>query len=111
MPEKETRMLAVALTPAELLTAGQWLAEVTRAVSDEEKRAIEVKNSLKHEMAMLETRRSSLATLISRGTELREVEIRKQFDDAGHVEVIRCDTGKVIEVRAPTDDERQTKLL
>ena len=107
------RMLAVKLSEKELLARGAELAETDREILKlkEEKRATSAEYRVR--LKPLEQLSDSLSkTIHVTKTEDRSVrcEERANFKQ-GKVEVVRLDTKEVIETRALTAAERQTKLV
>lgn len=107
----ETRTLPVTLTTDELLARGDGLARAHRAVRDEQAKQKAVKEEMKQRLEDLEGEVGKLARIVRDKAEDRDVECRIVHDYlANAVQVVREDTGEVIEARAMTDRERQIGL-
>lgn len=109
--ERFTKLLPVTLTPEEIQAAGRELGRTVLDMADEEAQQDSMKKEMKARLGVLEAKRSELATKITRGTELREVEVEPQRDygEAKYFE-IRLDTGEVIKERPLSAEERQLGL-
>ena len=109
--KKEVRNLPVALSEAELVERakilGDLVVEITR--KEEEKRA--TSKSLQKSIDVLKERQTELAMICVAGEELREIEceIAQNYKN-DVVDVIRIDTGEVIESRPMRDSDRQDSL-
>lgn len=107
----ETRTLPVTLTDSELLERGDQLARAHQAVTDEEARQKTEKERMKDALGELEGAVRRLARIVRDKAEDRDVECRIVHDYlANAVQVVREDTGEVIESRAMSDHERQLGL-
>lgn len=107
----ETRTLPVRLTEDELIARGDALARQHQVVRDEELVQKGEREAMKQRLADLESEQARLARIVRDKAEPRPVECRVVFDYAGNaVQVVREDTGEVIEARAMTDRERQIGL-
>lgn len=108
---KVTRNLKCILTPDEVRGYGQELAKANACKDDAEQRKKEVDAQLKAEIESHETRGLSLARKINNGYEYRDVECETRFDvKKATARTYRMDTNELIEERAMTPDELQTKL-
>jgi len=125
MPKKEksqmtinlrtvTRKLACKLTDSELRAKGDELATTCQAITNEESDQKQIKDGLKMKMSALVAQQGSLALIVSRREEYRDVEVVVDFlgtgDNAGQVRETRKDTGEVMVIRPPMDSERQPEL-
>lgn len=107
-----TKNLKCMLTPDETRTYGMELARANASKDEAEERKKEVDAQLKAEIESHSTRALNLARKINNGYEYRDVKCSMAFDwEANSVTVTRTDTDEVIELRAMTEDERQTTLL
>jgi len=106
------RSLPVLLADDEIKILGETLAR-----KDREKRNLEAEKKLnaqsfKDKIDTLDEDMRSLATTIRDGREYRPVECREEFNyERGIIEVMRVDTGEVVEQRRMTESERQGKLF
>jgi len=109
-----TRRLPCKLCDDELRQKGDELAVTCQEISNEEQNQKQIKDQLKLKMSELESRQGSLALIISRREEYRDVEVEVEFletgDNAGQVRETRKDTGEILVTRPPTDYERQPTL-
>jgi len=108
---KETRMLRVALTQEELLTAGDKLAELL----DNHRQAVSARESLtkqyKAKESELDAQIESQQILVRNKSELRKVICQSVMDYTDvRAYTTRLDTGEIIEDRKLTEDERQSSL-
>jgi hypothetical protein len=106
-----TMRLPVKLNDDDLITRGKQLVENMRktAMADE---AREVENKKrKGDIALLGEVTAKLSTIVSSGTEDREVdcEVSKDFIH-GKVTTVRMDTGEVVDERVMTAEERQDEF-
>ena len=105
------RLMPCKLKDTELLRYGGELGEVIQDIAAEEDNQLGLRQEMKARLAVLEARRTDLATKITRKEELRDVEIQTERDyTAGTYSEIRTDTGEVIKERPLTPEERQEKL-
>jgi hypothetical protein len=105
---KETRNLPVILSEAELKVKASEFAREFRALDlmKEELKGITARknNEIKHKALKV----SVLSTVVDTGIEHREVEcVQRQDREKLIIEIIRCDTGEVIQTRPMTANERQ----
>ena len=103
--------LPCALTPDEKIEKGHALASTLENIRAEESRAEMLKQSLKSAMSSLEAKRDELALIVSRGSEIREIEVEER-SDTGRLVVyrVRMDTSEIIHERSMTPEERQQQL-
>ncbi len=110
-----TRKLPCKLTEAELRAKGDELAVTVQEIANEDNNQKQIKDQLKLKMSELEAREGSLALIISRREDYRDVEVVVEFletgDNAGQVKETRKDTGEVLIIRPPADSERQPQLI
>ena len=107
----ETRTLPCVLTDDELLARGDALARQHAAIKDEEAAQAGEKKRMKEALDELTGEQARLARIVRDKAEPRDVECRIVHDYATQaVQVVRTDTGEVIESRAMTDRERQIGL-
>lgn len=103
--------LACSLTDAEKMEKGRALAGALEDIRGEESRAEMLKQSLKSAMASAEAKRDALMVIVSRGEEIREIEIEERADVSTlSVYRVRMDTGEVTHERTMTPEERQQQL-
>lgn len=107
-----TDKLWVKLTDQEMLDRGQQLARVNADISDHQSHVESVKKDLKAKEAELEAKRCYLAAVVRAQSETRDVEVQveQDTDDRRLVQVIRIDTGAVIERRPMRTEESQEEL-
>lgn len=114
MPEAKTgvREVRFHLTPEELADRAQRLAAACNGITELDERHADIRAGLKAERkeAVAEWRR--LTRVVSEGAEWREVAVEERPDYSRRcVDIVRMDTGEILESRAMTDDERQTSFL
>lgn len=108
---RTTDPLLCELTKAEALQRGQDLARSVEDIQAEEGAQETHKRAMKSKLSALEARRDQLALIVSRGQEVRDIEVELQADDdTGKVRRIRMDTGEVLLERPMTDAERQVPM-
>ncbi len=111
----QTRKLPCKLDDVELRSKGDELAVTVQEIANEDNNQKQIKDQLKLKMSELTSRQGSLALIISRREEYRDVEVITDFieagDNEGQVRETRKDTGEVLIVRPPMDSERQPQLL
>jgi len=108
----ETRMLSVKLTDVELLERGHRVAELWHEIRSEEDAKKQAAAESKRKLDALEEESYQLARQISSRSENRPVEVRRDIDyGRGVEEVMRLDTGEIVETRVLTPAERQVELL
>lgn len=106
-----TRNLPCRLTEDELRQRGDALAEVVQELHAEEQRQADVKAQMKARVTELEAKQTRFAITISRKEEYRDIECDVFGDpERGVVELVRRDSGEVVETRPMTEDERQRAL-
>ena len=120
MPKKEDaphvlrsikEWLSCPLTTDQKVEKGKALSEVLENIRSEESRADMVKASLKSALAALESKRDELCVIVSRGAEVREIEVEERADTTTlRVYRVRMDTGEVTHERPMTPEERQQQL-
>jgi hypothetical protein len=109
--KRENRILPCKLTKDELIERGQSLAATIEDINTETDAQEGLKREMKARIGVLEAQRSSLAAVVSRRHELRDVSVEVQLhDDTNTVATVRMDTGEVIHSRTMNDDERQESL-
>lgn len=105
-----TRVCAVHLDDSEALEKADQLAQVVDDIATETARQTDVKQQLKSKLTELESRHSQLASIVRRREEYRDVEVELYLTAAGMVEVVRTDTGEVVDTRKATETEMQADL-
>lgn len=112
---KVTRLLPHILTDEELRTKGDELAVTVQDLANEEINQKQIKDQLKLKLSELDARLGVLAHTISRRQEYQDTEVKIEFmetgDNVGQVRETRLDTGEVLTIRPPRDDERQPELM
>src|SRR5688500_12251552 len=109
--EKITKNLPCKLTETELKDFGRKLAVKCEDIAAEESRQKDQKSEMKARLDGMESERASLAIIVRRQEEQRDVEVSETFDyELGKVTQTRMDTGEEIRVRAMTNEERQQVL-
>lgn len=106
-----TQKLPVQITPAEKLRFADLNAREVELsiVTESERKEVAAKYKAKIEGHSNEIKR--LSRIISSGIEYREVECEKQFDWAkGIVQIVRLDTGEVVDERPMKPEEEQRTL-
>ena len=105
-----SRLLPVELTDAELREAGDELAATVQEINSEDNRQKEIKDQLKARMSELEAKQSKLAMKITQKKEYRDIQVRIEMHTSGQVSETRIDTGKVLTLRDPYEEEKQFPL-
>lgn len=107
----EARFLPVKLDQDELRDRGDKLAAVIQDLNAEENRQVDMKAQMKARLSELDAKKTQLAIVISRREEDRDVQV-DIFADYGRavMEVVRRDTGEVLNSRRMTEEERQQAL-
>lgn len=110
--KKLSMFLPCKLTPEEFEQRAKALARTEEEFHEEEERQKAVKDGLKKELSDITSRRAMLATIVSRGSEDRDVACEELFDWAdATVTRTRMDTSEVLVVRPMTNEERQRGLF
>jgi hypothetical protein len=108
----ETRSLPVKLTQEELDLRRDKLAELVRDISTAEQARSDAASAAKKEIDKLDASAGSIAREIRERSEYRQVEVTREKDYRRRIEeVIRSDTGEVVDSRVLGDDEMQGKLF
>lgn len=105
---KEIRNLAVRLTPEELHQRAMRLAELAStklaaedALSHHKKLEYRKIKGMAEEMKLL-------TDIVTKGTEVRDVACTRRFNEkANRIDIVRDDTGEVVDSEAITDMDRQ----
>lgn len=109
--EKITKNLPCKLTEVELKEFGRKLAVKCEDIAAEESRQKDQKSEMKARLDGMESERATLAIVVRRQEEQRDVEVEEFYDyAAGKVTQTRLDTGEKIRVRPMTNEERQQPL-
>ncbi len=107
-----TRTLPVRLTEIELTERRDQLAELVRDRNDAKQKAKDQATANKKIVDNLEAEKSRVAREIREKQHYMEVEIFEEtYLERGIAELVRADTGEVIETRSITPAERQAKLF
>jgi hypothetical protein len=103
--------LSTKLTDMEALERGRQLARTIEDHATEEAKQESMKREMKFNLACLEAERNRLSAIVSRGEELRDVEVeeRADYSIAEYVRQ-RMDTGDVLERRKLRENERQVPM-
>ena len=114
MPEVQilrttTRRLPVHLTDEQKLIMGHDLAATVQEAASEVEAQKTQKEQMKAKLSELAARAARLSSIIASGTEYLDVEVEVRLG-AAEVQVVRLDTGEVVERRPPSDQERQQRL-
>ncbi len=105
------RSLLCKLSKQEWQERASRLATVNQEIADEEARQQEQKAAMKARLATLDAERQTLAGVVVRHEEMREVEcVVWHHDQPARVVTVRMDTNDEIENRPMTDFERQRFL-
>lgn len=108
----ETRILPCRLTDTELLERGAQVADLVRELEAAEDAKKEAASEAKAKIDSLDGRIGSLARELRERMSYRSVEVKREKDFGRNCEeVVRLDTGEVIETRALDPGERQVELL
>lgn len=106
-----TRIVPVIFTEQELVALREDLANKTIELRQKEDHKKSVVSQLKAETDLLTAQTKLAADKIQAKCELRSVKCHVLFDwDAGTKQVVRIDTGEVVEKSNITDEERQQNL-
>jgi hypothetical protein len=108
---RKTVPLSTKLTDAEALDRGRQLARVIEDFRTEEMKQEAMKREMKFVLAGLEAEHKRISAIVSRGEELRDVEVeeRADYSIAEYVRQ-RMDTGEVLERRKLRENERQVPM-
>lgn len=109
MKDIETRELQVRLTPSEQRARAQQLAATRMRLRQEEAEERERRQELNRRRRELEAKLDALSEAVSTGTELRAVECRRVVQGET-TQIVRSDTGEVVEERPATYTERQLQI-
>lgn len=105
------RTLAVPLTTIEKVDMGHRLAELYGEYGDAELRKKASADRFKEELEELDGRIAHLARIVRSGEEYRTVECKWRYlFDVNTKELVRMDTGEIVETAAITAEERQLML-
>lgn len=106
-----TRRLPVELTEDERRAKGDELARAVGERADVDVARKEAAASFKEQLEIVDDRISLLSEELRSGSEQRDVEVREEFDRSRYsVNIIRCDTDRIVEVRPATEEDRQRGL-
>jgi hypothetical protein len=107
-PESETRELLCELNTTELLQRGETMADAELRIEQWQLKRGTIGDKIKAERAL----RRKLAGIIDTGTEMRDVRcVWIEKFEQNCFELVRQDTGAVIDTRAMTAKDRQVDLL
>ncbi|HYE92649.1 MAG TPA: hypothetical protein VEA38_16585 [Terriglobales bacterium] len=100
------------LTDEEKLAKAQELGRVTNDIAAEVDRQKAIKQQLAARLGELHARQSALAITVTRGVELRPVEVVTLANyEGGVAHEVRTDSSRVIKTRPLEDHERQQQLI
>jgi hypothetical protein len=103
----ETRYLRVPLTDAELQARGEALARQLKAIDEFDLAEAERRATAKETRTSLKAEAWRLAHAIRERSENRAIAVEVRLDETLHlVEVVRPDTGELIETREPRPEDR-----
>lgn len=105
------RNLPVELTPDELHFRSMRLAEATKKIDEVQEKRRSQNQAIYRELKDLTAERRVLTEVVTTGTEVREVkcEERKNYG-AGRIEVVRLDTGEVVDTIPMREADRQLEI-
>lgn len=106
----QKRILPCSLSDAEVQARGTALAHLERALEEHELATKTVRTASNKAKAALVLQISGMAVVVRDREELRQVEVLIQRGKGELVEVVRSDTGEVVETRRATEDENQAWL-
>ena len=110
-PRLVKRDLLVELTTNERLSKGSELAECEEEIDRIEDARKAFNDTKKAERELVEQRRATLASTLRLGKERKEVTCSERFIfETGTVEVVRLDSGEIVEKRAMTYHERNPTI-
>jgi len=105
------RFLPVQLTTSEKVEFGQKLAQAHQEYGEVEREKKHVADKFKERLEVIDGRTSQLATIVHSGEELRDVGCQWRYlFEANTKELMRMDTGEIVETAAITPEERQLML-
>lgn len=105
------KYLKYVFTEDEKKSMGNDLAEKFSRHDEAEARLKSVSTQIKSEIATIDAQMSSIAEKMRSGYEYRDVECWIEcLYDSGVIQIVRKDTGEVVEERPMTAEERQQKL-
>jgi len=107
---KEKHQLPCKLTQGEYNAKSEELSTTTLAITAEEERQKSVKDQMKYQLSELTSKQTSLAHVVSRKEEYREVECTVELHSNDTVRIIRDDTGEIYSQRSAYDDEKQLRM-
>ncbi len=105
-----TNRLPCQLDDTEVLSTAKELADAIQETAAEEEAQKNLKDQMKAKLSELVARTTRLAIVVATRQEYRDVEVTTQYQADGQVQEVRGDTGEIILVRPPREDERQTRL-
>ena len=106
----QVRSLACKLTDAEKQKIGAELGQAWQDFTTEQSWQTSQKAEMKARMTEIEARMTRLSQVLSRGDEMRAVNVTKALLDNGMVQEVREDTGEIIAIRPVRDEERQLTM-
>lgn len=112
---KETRSLKVILTNKERLDLGDQMARAIQSKESAEGHKTEAVAQFKSEIERHQAEAARIARSLANGYEFREVEcevrpLASRNGDAPQVDIVRTDTGEVVQTRGMTPSEMQRAL-
>lgn len=111
-PQKEVMYLKYTFSSEERLRMGDELASAHNRIESIETEEAVVKAQFKERKASVEQSVTSLSRNLSTGFEMRNIEVRLDWDtpNVNEVQYVRTDTGEVVKTRPFTEAERQQDL-
>jgi hypothetical protein len=107
-----TKMQPVKLTPEEIVEHGDALAKANIDIEQIEKDLANVKKQYASKIAAFEASISSHSMFITTKEEWRDVECQWRFNfNAGTKDLVRLDTGDIIESQIKVTDNDRQKML
>lgn len=110
--EKETRKLECTVSAGEVEDRKNRLVRVDREISTEQTQKREEMSKRNKTLRELREEQENLVSAIENGVELRDVEVFWRMNDRLHKkELIRADTGAVVDEAAQTLEDKQEDLF
>lgn len=111
-PQKEVMYLKYTFSSDERLRMGDDLASAHNRIESIETEEAVVKAQFKERKASVEQSVTSLSRNLSTGFEMRNIDVRLDWDtpNVNEVQYVRTDTGEVVKTRPFTEAERQQDL-
>jgi hypothetical protein len=108
---KETvKNLPCTLTGIERGKRGEELASIVQDIGNEEARQKNQKDQMKETLSALEANMRKVSSIVHSGVEYRDIKTITWMLDSNKVQIIRTDSGEIIEERDARADEMQLSL-